>query len=122
MERFDELKDYCRMLGHHVPFKYCRTANNGIPCAKILDCNFERLPIQEFIDSNYTDEEMRQVRAKEQIKAAVVGEYAAQILLDHPSSSVKKNPPPTAAAGVSFGTKPSTGLPTATTYPLADDP
>lgn len=39
--------------------------------------------------ADYTDEEMRQVRVKEQIKAAVVGEYAAQILLDHPSSSVK---------------------------------
>ncbi len=39
--------------------------------------------------ADYTDEEMRQVRVKEQIKAAVVGEYAAQILLDHPSSAVK---------------------------------
>lgn len=39
--------------------------------------------------ARYTDEDMRQVRVKEQIKAAVVGEYAAQILLDHPSSAVK---------------------------------
>jgi LmbE family N-acetylglucosaminyl deacetylase len=39
--------------------------------------------------ADYTDEDMRNVRIKEQIKAAVVGEYAAQILLDHPSSAVK---------------------------------
>jgi LmbE family N-acetylglucosaminyl deacetylase len=39
--------------------------------------------------ADYTDEEMRQVRVKEQIKAAVVGEYAAQILLDYPSSAIK---------------------------------
>ncbi|MBN1566033.1 MAG: PIG-L family deacetylase, partial [Anaerolineae bacterium] len=39
--------------------------------------------------ANYTDDDMRQVRVKEQIKAAIVGEYAAQILLDHPSSAVK---------------------------------
>lgn len=39
--------------------------------------------------ADYTDEDMRQVRVKEQIKAAVVGEYAAQILLDYPSSAVK---------------------------------
>jgi LmbE family N-acetylglucosaminyl deacetylase len=32
---------------------------------------------------------MRRVRVKEQIKAAVVGEYAAQILLDYPSSAIK---------------------------------
>jgi len=38
---------------------------------------------------DYTDEEMRIVRQKEQRKAAFVGEYAAQILLDYPSSAVK---------------------------------
>ena len=39
--------------------------------------------------AKYTDEEMRLVRIKEQRKAAVVGEYAAQIILDHPSTAVK---------------------------------
>lgn len=37
----------------------------------------------------YNDEEMRLVRFKEQRKAAFVGEYAAQILLDYPSKVVK---------------------------------
>ena len=37
----------------------------------------------------YSDEEMRIVRIKEQKKAAVVGEYAAQILLDFPSQIIK---------------------------------
>jgi LmbE family N-acetylglucosaminyl deacetylase len=37
----------------------------------------------------YTDEEMRGVRFKEQRKAAIVGEYAAQIMLDVPSKVVK---------------------------------
>jgi LmbE family N-acetylglucosaminyl deacetylase len=36
-----------------------------------------------------TDAEMRVIRRKEQKKAAMVGEYAAQVLLDHPSSAVK---------------------------------
>lgn len=39
--------------------------------------------------ANYTDEEMHTVRFKEQRKAAVVGEYAAQVLLDYPSKAVK---------------------------------
>jgi LmbE family N-acetylglucosaminyl deacetylase len=38
---------------------------------------------------NYTDDDMRVVRFKEQKKAAVVGEYAAQVLLDYPSSAIK---------------------------------
>lgn len=38
---------------------------------------------------NYDDEEMRRVRFKEQRKAALIGEYAAQIMLDYPSRIVK---------------------------------
>jgi LmbE family N-acetylglucosaminyl deacetylase len=37
----------------------------------------------------YTDEEMRLVRFKEQRKAAFVGEYSAQVMLDFPSKIVK---------------------------------
>ncbi len=46
--------------------------------------------------AHYTDQEMQVVRVKEQKKAAIVGEYAAQVFLDYPSSAVKegsnKNP------------------------------
>ena len=38
---------------------------------------------------DYTDDEMQQVRRREQKKAAYVGEYAAQALLDYPSAAVK---------------------------------
>ena len=37
----------------------------------------------------YTDEQMRDVRRREQKKAAYVGEFAAAVLLDYPSSAVK---------------------------------
>ena len=43
---------------------------------------------------NYTDEEMRIVRFKEQKKAAIVGEYAAQVLLDYPSKIIKDGSKP----------------------------
>jgi LmbE family N-acetylglucosaminyl deacetylase len=38
---------------------------------------------------DYSDEQMRAVRAVEQKKAAYVGEFAAQLLLDYPSASIK---------------------------------
>jgi LmbE family N-acetylglucosaminyl deacetylase len=38
---------------------------------------------------DYSDEDMRLVRIKEQKKAAFLGEYAAQILLDYPSKTIK---------------------------------
>lgn len=37
----------------------------------------------------YTDERMRQVRRREQKKAATLGEYSVQVLLDHSSKAVK---------------------------------
>ena len=39
--------------------------------------------------ADYTDDEMQRVRRVEQMKAAFVGEYCAQALLDFPSSAVK---------------------------------
>jgi LmbE family N-acetylglucosaminyl deacetylase len=39
--------------------------------------------------ASYNDEEMRQVRFKEQRKAAMIGEYAAQVILDYPSKAIK---------------------------------
>jgi LmbE family N-acetylglucosaminyl deacetylase len=44
---------------------------------------------REGIYKDYTDEEMRAVRINEQKKAAVIGEYAALLLLDYPSESIK---------------------------------
>lgn len=47
---------------------------------------------------NYSDEEMRLVRFKEQKKAAIVGEYAAQVLLDYPSKLIKDGTNPVTVA------------------------
>ena len=44
---------------------------------------------REGLYGNYTDEEMQVVRRKEQKKAAIVGEYSAQVFLDYSSSAVK---------------------------------
>jgi len=44
---------------------------------------------RENLYKDYSDEDMRLVRLKEQRKAAIVGEYAAQVMLDYPSSAVK---------------------------------
>ncbi len=38
---------------------------------------------------DYSDEEMRYVRMQEQRKAAIIGEYTALVMLDHPSKTVK---------------------------------
>jgi LmbE family N-acetylglucosaminyl deacetylase len=58
---------------------------------------------------DYDDEEMRLVRFKEQKKAAVVGEYAAQVMLDYPSKIIKngsQSEPVTDLAALFKATKP----------------
>jgi LmbE family N-acetylglucosaminyl deacetylase len=44
--------------------------------------------------AHYTDEQMRDVRLVEQKKAAVLGGYAAQVLLDYPSGMLKDSAHP----------------------------
>jgi LmbE family N-acetylglucosaminyl deacetylase len=46
------------------------------------------------IYGKYTDDQMQVVRRLEQKKAAFVGEYAAAVLLNHPSSAVKSSSSP----------------------------
>ncbi len=58
MDRYDNEKIYCRKLGHWLTFHYCHRENNGLPCRKILDCWFEKIPVKEFLKENYTKEEI----------------------------------------------------------------
>ncbi len=44
---------------------------------------------REDLYKDFTDDDMRLIRRKEQKKAAIVGEYSAQVLLDYSSSAVK---------------------------------
>lgn len=55
---FDERECYCRILGHHLHFSYCRSLSEGYPCYKVLDCWFEKFDIRRFIHENFTDEEI----------------------------------------------------------------
>jgi LmbE family N-acetylglucosaminyl deacetylase len=80
------------------------TANEGIlKCFQSDDLWFTGVTVtngsgsaRESLYRDYTDEEMQVVRRKEQKKAAILGEYGAQVMLDYSSGAVKdsanKNP------------------------------
>jgi hypothetical protein len=78
-EEHDHLVGYCRKLGHTVPFSYCRIENRRLPCSKIYSCWFERIPIQDFIQRNYTPEEMGAIFARPQSKLETILDIAEQI-------------------------------------------
>jgi hypothetical protein len=60
IEQHDTGQIHCRMLGHEVPFTYCRQGSNKLPCRKIFDCWFEIFPVEEFIRDHYSEEQIRQ--------------------------------------------------------------
>ncbi len=66
-----------------------------LTCFQREDCWFSGVIVTDGSGSprsgryaNYSDDQMRLVRNQEQRKAAMIGEYAAQILLDYPSAVV----------------------------------
>ncbi len=60
---YDRLEIRCPLLGHPLQFSYCRIANLGEPCRKILDCWFERFPVEEFIKQNYSEQVFEKIIA-----------------------------------------------------------
>jgi hypothetical protein len=52
----DTLSQRCPMLGHEVPFSYCRQPGQEVPCRKIFDCWWETFDIKKFIEENYSRE------------------------------------------------------------------
>jgi hypothetical protein len=58
IESHDREQGYCRRLGHHLAFGYCRRVNQGLPCTLVRDCWFERFAVVEFLEANYTGEEL----------------------------------------------------------------
>jgi hypothetical protein len=63
IDKYDEREGYCRLLGHHLNFKYCRTMSQGMPCHKILDCWFEMMDIRAFVEEHYSPEQVEAMLA-----------------------------------------------------------
>ncbi len=72
MKRFDSQSVYCRMLGHDVPFSYCREVKDGLPCFKTLDCWFEKIPVQAYFNQHYSIEEQKQILKKPALKVTTL--------------------------------------------------
>jgi hypothetical protein len=76
---FDEKKIYCRKLGHHLHFAYCRDVNGSLPCSKILDCWYTSISVQEWLDNNYSAEEKQKIFAPSPEKLSSILEIIARV-------------------------------------------
>lgn len=55
--QFDDFERRCPILGHQIRFQYCRSSNQGHPCRKVLDCWFERFPVQHYFQDILSEED-----------------------------------------------------------------
>ncbi|MBM4306725.1 MAG: hypothetical protein FJ123_08315 [Deltaproteobacteria bacterium] len=63
IEEHDDLIIYCSILGGEVPFRYCRTLNENLPCRKIIICWEFRVEIGKFLNENYSSDKIQQALA-----------------------------------------------------------
>jgi len=61
IEAHDPLNIRCPQLGGEVPFRYCRTVNEGIPCWRIFFCWEFRMDISKFLSEQYSIEQLQWV-------------------------------------------------------------
>ena len=58
-EEHDALVIYCSQLGGEIPFRYCRTVNENLPCRKIIVCWEFRIEISKFLGEHYSREQIQ---------------------------------------------------------------
>jgi hypothetical protein len=63
IEEHDVLSIRCPMLGGEVPFRYCRTLNEDLPCRKILVCWEFRIEISKFLGEHYPIDQIQRALA-----------------------------------------------------------
>lgn len=54
---------YCKKLGHHLKFGYCRIESGGLPCSKINKCWADKLPIKNFLETHFSADDLKKAFA-----------------------------------------------------------
>ncbi|NWF93674.1 MAG: hypothetical protein HXY46_12200 [Syntrophaceae bacterium] len=63
IEEHDALTIRCPQLGGEVPFRYCRTVNEGLPCRQVIICWEFRFAIRAFLNEHYSVDQIERALA-----------------------------------------------------------
>ena len=55
----DSLMIHCPQLGGEIPFRYCRTVNDALPCRRIIPCWEFRMDIVQFLNDHFSVDELQ---------------------------------------------------------------
>ena len=58
MDKYDKMTLYCRILGHQIPFSYCRKPGKKLFCKNILNCWTGTIDIEGYIKEFYSEKEI----------------------------------------------------------------
>ena len=68
----DARRRRCPMLGHDVPFSYCRTPGRQLPCSRIFDCWWETFDVETFLRGHFSEDQIAEILAPRKDKAATL--------------------------------------------------
>jgi hypothetical protein len=83
MDQYDNHEIYCRKLGHHLYFSYCRKENIGEPCSKIMSCWSQRIDISGFLKNHHADFLKSQDEMSQKPKIASIIDIINQVKSNH---------------------------------------
>ena len=63
IEEHDALIIRCPQLGGEVPFRYCRTVDEDLPCRRIIVCWEFRIEVSKFLKENYSIDQLQRALA-----------------------------------------------------------
>jgi hypothetical protein len=63
IEEHDTLIIRCSQLGGEVPFRYCRTVNEDLPCRRIILCWEFRIEVAKFLNEHYSIDQIQRALA-----------------------------------------------------------
>lgn len=78
VDEHDECTQRCRMLGHPVPFGYCRALPEGRPCRLIVDCWQGHFDVNAFLHEHFTPEQIETIQAPPKPKLTSILELIEQ--------------------------------------------
>ncbi|MBN2190006.1 MAG: hypothetical protein JW728_02210 [Candidatus Aureabacteria bacterium] len=62
----------CRKLGHEITFRYCGTAEEGLPCGGIAGCWKNVFNIESFLADNYSNDELGNILNRKKSRMDII--------------------------------------------------
>jgi len=79
LNEHDQRTLYCRKLGHHLPFSYCRQEHNGLPCTAVERCWGHIFDVSAYLQAHFKEEELAHLKTERPPKIASILEIVQNV-------------------------------------------